>query len=196
MLSRYVLVGWLVAGTTGWACDTEPAPGCSTAALNSAQLFLDNHLKPRFLRSRIIWQWEGFPARTADLGSPNTTTDLELCIYDYEAGTPIPTFALSIPAGGQCGNSACWRATSTGWAYRSATGDPDGIDVVQFEGSDVQDGSIVIRGSGPQLPPWGLTLEQDPEVVAQLNTSDGRCWASHFHDAERNNKGQFWAKSG
>jgi hypothetical protein len=196
MLSRTVMfISCLLASAIGWTCDTAPSPDCPTAAPKSAQLLLDNHLRPTFLRQRVIWEWAGFPAETADLGSPDTTTSLELCIFDYAGGTPILKFALAIPAGGQCGSAACWTATPTGWAYRSTTGDPDGINIVQFVGNDALAGSIVIRGSGPQLPPWGLALAQDPEVVAQLNTSDDRCWTSNFHGAKRNNRGQFWALS-
>ena len=177
------------------ACDIAPALDCPTAPRRRAQLFLDNHLKPVFVDSRVIWLWAGFPAPTAGFGSPDTTTSFELCVYDYQGGLPSLRYRFSIPGGGQCGRSPCWKRTPRGWKYRNSAGYPDGIVVVQFDGNDSGRGDIVVRGNGPQLPPFGLPLAKDPEVVAQLNTSDGLCWTTHFRRAARNYRGQFMAKS-
>lgn len=52
-----VLLGGLLAAASSWACDAVPADGCPTAPFRSAELFLDNHLKPVFIDSRLIWHW-------------------------------------------------------------------------------------------------------------------------------------------
>jgi len=185
----------LLGRASGWACDTAPDPACPAAAVHDAQLLLDNHLKPAPIDSRVIWHWKPFPALIADLGGPDGATSFELCIYDHQAGVPHLRFAFSIPAGGRCGDRPCWRRTPTGFAYRNRTGDPDGITVVQLQGNDGGRGEALIKGNGPQLPPFRLPLVQGPEVVAELRSSDGRCWTTHFHDASRNYRGQFMAKS-
>ena len=190
-----VLLGGLLAAASSWACDAVPVDGCPTAPFRSAELFLDNHLKPVFIDSRLIWHWRQFPATIADFGSPDTTSNFELCIYDYAGGVPSLRFAFSIPAGGQCGKSRCWKRTPTGWSYRNLDGDPDGIVLMTFQSNESGGGDIVIKGGGPLLPPFGLPLVQDPEVAAQLNSSDGLCWTTRFHDARRNYRGQFTARS-
>src|SRR6478736_2478955 len=85
---RAILFGCLVVNASGWACAMAPAVDCPSAPRRMAQLFLD---------SRVIWQWKGVPALTADLGSPETTTSFELCIYDYQAGVPSLRFHFAIP---------------------------------------------------------------------------------------------------
>jgi hypothetical protein len=190
-----LLVTAAVSSSTSSACDVAPAADCPTAPHRKAQLFLDNHLKPVFLDSRVIWRWARFPALTADFGSPDTTTSFELCIYDSQDGVPGLRYRFAVPPGGQCGKQPCWKRTPTGWKYRNSTGAPDGIVVVQFDGNDAGHGELAIRGSGQHLVPFGLPLAKGPEVVAQLNTSDGRCWSTHFARALRNNRGQFMAKS-
>src|SRR5262245_13257335 len=190
-----LVLGSLLAAAPGRACDVAPAVTCPTAPFHSADLVLDNHLKPFFIDSRLIWDWGGFPATLADFGSPDATTNFELCIYDYVGGTPSVRYAFSIPADGRCGDRPCWKRTTTGWSYRNPAGAPEcGVNLT-FQATDFGVGDVVIKGSGPSLAPFGLPLAQDPEVIAQLNSSDGLCWTTYFHDATRNYGGQFMARS-
>jgi hypothetical protein len=190
-----VLLGCLLLPTTTGACQHAPSAACRTASSHAAQLFLDNHLKPVFLRSRLLWLWEGFPALKAEFGAPDRTTAFELCVYDFRRRTPVLRYDLVIPADRTCRGTPCWVSTPMGWAYHDPDGQPSGIVHVFFEGNEFGLGQMAVIGASPNLPPFGLPLAKDPEVVVQLNSSNGLCWSTHFLKAARNNRGQFMARS-
>ena len=72
------------------------------------------------------------------------TTGYQLCLYD---GAAMLLMSADVPAGGQCGGSACWKALASGNVrYKDATGASGGIVGMTLMPSDLRPGRIRVRG--------------------------------------------------
>ena len=132
------------------------------------------------------WKWKGGQIVKADFGDPLTQTDYRICTYDTIGGFPVLVAGQRVPAG------TGWQDKSTGFKYKSLSGDPDGIAKVRLkEGTDKA--KITAKGNVavPSLP-----LAVDDRVVTQLLNSDGECWGSTFvGPAKKNDEKRFKAKN-
>jgi len=82
--------------------------GCQPAAAQKARLALGN--------GKLSWKWTGSGVvATSDFGSPPTTTDYLLCIYDASG----EKLSAEAPADRTCGTKPCWKALSTVGLYRT-----------------------------------------------------------------------------
>lgn len=174
-------------------CGPAPAAGCRrpVQAGGSVLALTDAAADDK---DRLGWTWaKGAVTPRAAFGTPTATTDYQLCIYDETAGTSRLALAAAIPAGGTCGRSPCWRATSTGFTYANRGGAPDGVSrVVLKEGTVPGRAKIQLRARGLDVAMPRLPLSQDPAVTVQLRNSDGACWEARYPaPATRNRSDRF-----
>ena len=154
------------AGTCGGVF--APASGC--AAASGGRLTLkDQSGRPR----QLSWQWSGTGGAFGDPVGGGTR--YALCLYDTAGGMPSLRVRAAAPAGGFCGSKPCWKATSTGFVYRSATELAGGMRQLSLKAAGGRT-SITVQAKGGNLPALGLPLAQDPAVTVQLKTSGGVCW--------------------
>jgi CSLREA domain-containing protein len=166
-----------------------PDPGCALPAAHRASLKIVSR-PGETLHDLIQLKWAKGPAVPgADFGAPGNGTLYELCVY---VGASVAYRGQPV---GDCGAEPCWTALPTGWRFQSASGVPDGITgVVLREGLAPGQARVQVKAKGAlALAP--LPLEMSPGVVAQLRTSEGKCWGASFSTARRNDASQFQAKS-
>jgi len=157
-----------------FVCPPTPDSGCRLPVQpGAAQVQLAD--KSPNSKDRLQWKWnKGALTTVGDFGSPTSTTDYVLCVYD--AGNLV---ALTrIPAGGTCAGRPCWQAKSTGFSYKDKDLTPDGIAQLTLKAGATGKAKIQVKGSRDNLPM--PTLPLDLPVVVQLRNSDGVCWGSTF----------------
>ena len=145
----------------------------------------------------MLWKWVfGAATSKGDFGTPTTTTNYQLCVYDQDGRTIARAGA---PPGGTCGARACWRETRTQFMYRSRDRLPGGgrrASTVTLRLREGPDGKtrIVARGTGPTIDMSPLPAAQP--VTVQIKNSAGKCWeATYGAPARKNASGQFLDKS-
>jgi hypothetical protein len=158
--------------------------GCQNAATQKGRLQLGN--------GKLKWKWlsSGTVAVT-DFGSPTTTTNYILCLYDNS----VKKLSARAPADGTCGTKPCWKATgSTGFKYVDKDGTPDGVTKETLKAGAPGHGKVQVKGSGAnlQLPTLPLTT---PVRVQARQSSSSTCWEATFSTPSTNTSTQFKAKS-
>jgi hypothetical protein len=169
--------------TTLLPCETAPATGCQDAASRRAHVELG--------KDKIAWRWISSAAvATNDFGSPTTTTDYVLCVYDL---TGIRLTAR-VPPGRMCGNRPCWRRlSSTGFTYGDRAGTPEGMTKLVLRSGGAGKGRITVKGGGINL--HLPTLPLTSPVRVQLRQSSNACWEATYSTASKNTANKFKAKS-
>jgi phospholipase C len=170
--------------TTTFGCPPSPVNGCQNAATQKGRLQLGN--------GKLKWKWlsSGTVAVT-DFGSPTTTTNYILCLYDNS----VKKLSARAPADGTCGTKPCWKATgSTGFKYVDKDGTPDGVTKETLKAGAPGHGKVQVKGSGAnlQLPTLPLTT---PVRVQARQSSSSTCWEATFSTPSTNTSTQFKAKS-
>ncbi len=176
-------------GTGACLHASAPAPACAEPLVaGGAALKIVSKATPSLDQVKLKWG-KGPVVPKADFGAPGTTTAYQLCVYQG-AGTLV---YAGRPDGGLCGAVPCWKALSTGWKFTSKTGAPDGVTGVKLkEGLAPLKAKLQVKAKGDLAL---ATLPLAPNVVAQLRTSDGRCWGATFSAPKKNDAKQFSAKS-
>lgn len=175
---------------TGSCGGSAPALYCAQpfVAGKSFVMLKDNAVNTR---DRLVWRWlRGSQAAKADFGSPTTTTDYTLCVYDASGGLPQLMARQAAPAG------ANWREMGTGYTYRDSKGAGGALRrIVLREGADGR-AKITVRGKGTGLE-LGLLesplQQQDTVTVQLLNGTD--CWEARYSTNVLNQDGQFRARA-
>jgi hypothetical protein len=159
---------------TPLACAPAPEP-CRTPAIGGRAYVRLQH-DPEGRRSKLTWKWLGGAATaTAELGTPETTDDYVLCLYD--GGGLLAT--LHAPAGGQCGLASCWRRGAHTIQYRNRDLLPDGLRSLAFrEGADGR-AQTVAQGKGSALPIPSRGGVTSPLTV-ELKRATGPCFAARY----------------
>jgi cysteine-rich repeat protein len=174
-------------------CGPAPVIGCrGPVVTGKGGLQLSNRTPDD--KDRLQWKYlRGALTAKADFGSPTTTTDYRLCIYDETGGSPHLVASLAAPAGGDCSGRVCWRETSTGFKYLDKALTPDGIaSILLKEGRVAGSTRILVKGRGSALPMPALPLDQDEDVLVQLKSSAGPCWEARYSaPAQKNRSDQF-----
>ena len=170
--------------TTLPPCGPTPVSGCQGAAAQKASLVLAN--------GKLSWKWTSSAAvATGDFGSPPTTTDYLLCIYDASG----ERLGAQVAASGMCGTRPCWKALGTvGFKYVDTAGTPDGLTKVLLKAGSAGRGKLGVNGSGTNLhlPILPLTM---PVTVQLQQDASSACWEATYSTATTNTASAFKAKS-
>src|SRR6185436_1376717 len=103
-------------------CGPAPAAGCRAPTVSGKAALKLKNTSPNE-KDQLQWKYGSGAATTfAEFGNPTATEDYYLCIYN--AGALVSS--SRIPAGGDCSGKPCWKATGSGYQYKSKTLDPDG----------------------------------------------------------------------
>jgi len=173
---------------------TTTLPGCGATAESSCQPARsgDSSLVVSSGSEKLTWKWTSSGTVTAtDLGTPSTSTDYVLCLYDA-AGLRSGGQA---PAGGICGTRPCWKAFGSGvFKYSDREGTPDGLTSILLRPGDPGRARIHVSGKGANLEVPSLPLATPVKV--QLKRVDGTaCWEATYSTAIRNDTSGFKARS-
>jgi hypothetical protein len=166
------------------AC-AAPMAGCRAPALGGqASLSLKNDYAEG-ARSQIIWRWiKGSATAKADFGTPLTTTDYWLCLYD---GTSAPIATFRAPAGGFCAGRPCWKEKSTGFAYvdKDPPLTPRRLQQLLLKEGAAEKAKIIVKGKGSNLylPSIPITLP----LTVQLVNGTGTCWSAVYSAPAKKN---------
>jgi hypothetical protein len=155
-------------------CIVGPKPNCKLTTSPFQSKFLIKHTTPD-TGDQVSFKWSrGAATSVSDFGSPTTTDDYALCVFN-----PGLVMQLDAPAGGVCGTSQCWKTLSIkGFAYKDSLRTPDGVDKVVLKAGLAGKAKVQLKGKGSNLPalPLPLTL---PATV-QLQSENGQCWEGDF----------------
>jgi len=140
----------------------------------------------------ISWKWVfGQTVTLAQLGTPTSTTNYTLCVWDQSAsGQPI--LRAQIPAGGTCGTRPCWSSNKTGDKYKNKLLTPDGIQLLVLKAASAPKAKVILKGKGPVL--HTPTLPLTPRVTVQLKNDLGTCWSAPFSTFVQDTPTQYKAK--
>lgn len=173
-------------------CGPVPQAGCRgpAQALKGTVALKD---KSPDKKDQVNWKYiKGAATTLADFGTPLTTTDYTLCVYDASAA-PQPILLAHIPAGGTCGTKPCWKAIKGGFKYNDKLLDPDGIQQLQLKSGVATKAKIIAKGKGVNLPMPALPLS--PTVTVQLKSESGVCWEARYTNPQKNIPEQFRSKA-
>ncbi len=134
-------------------------------------------------RDTLSFSWAlGEPTSMADLGTPTTSTDYTMCVWDDVAGTPSLVMTMQAPAAGDCGGRPCWTSLSGGTAYRYSDAGrlPDGIQQLKIRSGALGVPRLTVKGKGAALPHPPMPFAQSPRITVQVVNDAGACWGSDF----------------
>jgi hypothetical protein len=161
---------------------TPVAPGSCLDA-GKTQLFVVNSTN----KTQLKWQWKKGqqPVPNTALGSPDSSTDYSLCIYDESGAAPYLVASYTVPGG-----SASWSVKGITAKFSDKAGSNDGITSIKAKASpDVGSSSISLKASGSSLVlpapidtgDPGQYFKQNPAMIAQMLNSAGTCWSTTFN---------------
>jgi len=167
------------------ACDTTagcvvgPRPDCLPTSLPAAAV-----LKLRDAADDaadlLVWKWtKGAATTPGDLGTPASTTDYRLCLYDESGSTSTLTMRADVPAGGACDGGPCWQAAGATLKYRDTARTPDGISKLVARAGDTGRAKVTTKGKGALLPPLPVLPLALPTRV-QLHAEGAGCFEAVF----------------
>ena len=156
----------------------EPQGTCLTAKRSALRIRSSSDSG----RNSIKWRWtNGGAVEHGDFGTPDTTTNYSLCIYDTTFDEGATEAELSVEPG------PAWKQRAgSGWKYKDADGVSDGVQRLKLKAGAAGHSRAQLDASGGNTPmPVAATsesmFEQAPAVVVQLvNDSTGSCWKSEF----------------
>jgi len=184
--------GWLSLSAGATLC-TAPLVGCKTPVVAGKSKVLLSERKPG--RPSFKWKWKAGQATTlADFGDPLTTASSRVCLYD--AGDH-PLLGGTVPAAGTCGGGPCWRASKSGFSYKSKKpGEaPQGLFKVKLKAGDDGKAQITLGGRGESLPIPTLGVLDLPIRVQMDSSETGACWEATFSTATLDTPLKFKARS-
>jgi hypothetical protein len=147
-------------------------------------------------RDLLAWKWlKGDATDVSAFGDPTTTTGYDLCLYDETGGTPALVQAVAIDPGGLCNGQDCWKPRTHGFKYGNKAGTPNGVVSLFLNDGGPGTAHISLKATGLNLALPVLPLQQDPTVTLQLRNDLGECWDADYSTAQRNEVGNFKAKS-
>jgi cysteine-rich repeat protein len=156
-------------------CGPEPAAGCRAPFTSGAsQLQLKDVIDTK---DALRWKWnKGSATSLVDFGSPGTTTDYHLCIYDA-VGRKLAAMA---PAGGTCGTKPCWSSTPSTNKFKDKDGSPDGLVQVQLKAGIDGKAKITAKGAGLNLAMPNLAALVPPVRVQLVREPGAPCWEATY----------------
>ena len=161
----------------GSGCVVGPRPNCklTTAPYQSKFQIKD---KTPDTSDQLQFKWsKGAATGVAEFGSPTTTDDYALCVFN-----PGLVLKLDAPAGGVCGTSQCWKTLSIkGFAYKDGDRTPNGVDKISLKAGLAAKAKVQLKGKGANLPALPLPLALPATV--QLQSENGTCFEGSFSAA-------------
>jgi hypothetical protein len=143
-----------------------PAPRNTCVEAESAKFRFREPASPA--KALLTWTWKGPAQDIGDFGSPTTTGEVGLCVYD-ETGLRLATAAAS----------SGWESTSKGFRFKNKAGEPGGITGMRMTSDGTT--SLRARARGTYLPLLDSPLGGG--VVVQAVTSDTpACWTQSVPD--------------
>jgi hypothetical protein len=137
---------------------------------------------------RLSWRWlGGGETPKAMFGSPTTTTDYGICLYDDRGAGPELVLERRIPAGGR------WREVAGGYRYSDPGLLGDGIRRVHLHEGIEGVAKITVEARGANLAMTPVPLGQRSTVRLQL-VGAGTCWEARYSTSVRNANGLFRAR--
>jgi hypothetical protein len=169
-------------------CSPTPATGCQAPAAQKASLRIAKSATSS--TNKMTWKWtSGGAVGLSDFGSPTTTSDHVMCLYD-DAGLKM---TAHLPAGGMCGTKPCWRTLGTiGFKYRNKSGVPDGLTSALLRAGSAGHGKVQVKGKNVPLATLPLTT---PVRVQLRQVGSSTCWEASYIAASRNTPTGFKATS-
>jgi hypothetical protein len=167
-------------------CTPTPQVDCQPALSGKSSLLVE------YAKAVLSWKWRGsMPTAKTDFGSPTTTTDYALCVYDQSGPGPTLRLAATAPAGGVCAGRPCWSEASSGFRYVDRDLTPDGLATIRLQAGGAGAGRIKVRGRGTALAPPLV-----PPATVQLQRRDHAvCWLATFSAPATNTPEKFKAKA-
>jgi CSLREA domain-containing protein len=172
-------------------CGQVPLGGCQASLSGKGSLLIKDRSDDT--KDLFGWKWRSSgPTAKTDFGSPITTTDYAVCVYDQSTAGPTLRLAAIAPAGGVCAGTSCWKETSSGFRYADRQLTPDGLTTIRLKAGAAGAGRITVKGRGAPLPLPSLPLVAP--VMVQLQRRDGAaCWMALFSAPATNASGEFKA---
>jgi hypothetical protein len=177
----------------GSGCVIGPKPSCklTTAPLQAKFQIKD---KTPDTSDQVQFKWnKGMATGVAEFGSPTTTDDYALCVFNPSNALVLQ---LDAPAGGVCNTSQCWKTLSIkGFAYKDSLRTPNGVDKVVLKAGLSSKAKVQLKGKGPNLPALPLPLSLPATV--QLQSENGTCFEGVFSSfgQQLNDTAQFKGKA-
>ena len=131
-------------------------------------------------RDNVVWKWyRGRSAQGTSFADPTTTNDYAFCLYTEDGASSTLIFHGVAPAGGnECKGRSCWRATGTGYRYRTGQALPDGVTKLYLDARPEGRARIVLKGRGEHLILPDLPVNLPLRV--QLQSENGQCWEGEY----------------
>ena len=165
-----------IGGGSVAGCPASARVGCRTA---EKSLF-DFRDSPIDAKDRLIFKWtRGQATSQADLASPLSTAQYDLCVYG--AGGTVLGNELNAPADG-----LKWKIAGTrGYTYKDKFLVEDGTQKIVLRGNDADRARVIWKGKGenlPTVPPGALPVPGAgfPMVVQVSNSDTGVCFETSF----------------
>jgi hypothetical protein len=166
-------------------CGDAPSAGCrGQVEPDQGTLLIKD--KPGERSDRLTWKWlHGAATSKGDFGTPLTTTDYEVCLYD---GANNLIARACAPADGLCDGKPCWRDKGRGYKYRkrdlSESGTKNSLQIDLKEGVAGK-AKIIVKGKGgnPVVP----ALPVSQPIRAQIVNEGGACWEATFSAPAKQN---------
>jgi hypothetical protein len=173
-------------------CGPAPQAGCRAPAVpQKGTVQLKDKTPDK--KDGLNWKYiKGAATTLADFGTPLTSTDYTLCVWDA-SGASQPILLAHIPAGGTCGTKPCWKTIKGGFKYNDKLLDPEGIQQLQLKSGPATKAKIIAKGKGVDLPMPMLPLTT--AVTVQLRNDAGVCWEAKYSVPTKNLADQFKAKA-
>lgn len=132
----------------------------------------------------LRWRWTSKNAAEVDFGDPAFSTSYQLRVYDHFGLDTVVrrrrsvVAALSVPASGRCGRSACWHRKATGFRYRDASAASDGVTRLVLRQGKRGAPALQLDARGDRLDFRPLPLIRD--VTTELDAVGGACWRADY----------------
>ena len=128
-------------------------------------------------KDQILWKWiKGAATTKPEFGTPLTTEDYTLCVYNNGALAGSAT----AEAGGLCGTSQCWADQPEGYLFKDKEMNPFGAAKVQLRAGGDGSAKILFRAKGVDVDMPPVASINGPIDVQLIKSSGVVCWSATY----------------
>lgn len=183
LAAAVALLALVVPSAIHAACTTAPREGCRQPVVPHKSPFAFKQTGRTDPDDIYTWIWQaGEGTSVEDFGSPLTTTDYVLCLYDQSDRAQPVVANEALAATG-------WKAQKAGYSRVYNPSRPLRRLVLHAGG----DGKARILAHGDSDTVRQI-LPFVPPVVVQLQANTGACWETVITDPTKNDAGRFAGK--